>query len=207
MKTRGAEEIAAEEQRIAAMAAAERDRLLEQTRREIELQVRLAKRELVEHAADLAVQLATERIKKNITPADQERLVDRYLQQVSEAPDRTSTVRRQDHTMSLRTSATRYARALLDVAVKESDPQKVEQDLASIVDAVTANDEARRILANPGLPPRDAAQHHGSHCEEDGRRAAGRQTRDAGGGPRAARDAAAAARRLSRARCSRTATS
>ena len=41
-----------------ALAAAERDRLLEQTRREIELQVRLAKRELVEHAADLSVQLA-----------------------------------------------------------------------------------------------------------------------------------------------------
>ncbi len=55
--------------------------------------------------------------------------------------------------MSLRTTATRYARALLDVAAKESDPQKVEQDLASIVAAVTGNDEARRILSNPGLPP------------------------------------------------------
>ena len=82
LKHRGAEEIAAEEQRIAAMAAAERERLLEQTRREIELQVRLAKRALVEHAADLSVQLATERIQKTITPADQERLVDRYLDQV-----------------------------------------------------------------------------------------------------------------------------
>jgi F-type H+-transporting ATPase subunit b len=82
LKRRGAEEIAAEEQRISAAAAAERDRLLEQTRREIELQVRLAKRELVEHAADLSVQLAGERIQKTITPADQDRLVDRYLNQV-----------------------------------------------------------------------------------------------------------------------------
>ena len=82
LRTRGAAEIAAEEQRIAAAAAADRDRLLEQTRREIDLQVRLAKREILEHAADLSVQLATERIKKEVTPADQDRLVDRYLDQV-----------------------------------------------------------------------------------------------------------------------------
>jgi F0F1-type ATP synthase membrane subunit b/b' len=79
LKHRGAEEIAAEEQRIAAMAAAERERLLQQTRREIALQVRIAKHELVEHAADLAVQLAGDRIQRTMTPADQERLVDRYL--------------------------------------------------------------------------------------------------------------------------------
>ena len=84
LRTRGAEEIRAEEQRIAAQAAADRDRLLEQTRREIELQVRLAKKEILEHAADLSVQLATDRIRKEATPADQERLVDRYLSQVKE---------------------------------------------------------------------------------------------------------------------------
>lgn len=84
LRTRGAEEITAEEQRIAAAAAADRERLLEQTRREIDLQVRLAKKEILEHAADLSVQLATERIKKEVTPADQDRLVDRYLSQVKE---------------------------------------------------------------------------------------------------------------------------
>ena len=41
-----------------------------------------AKKEILEHAADLSVQLATERIKKEVTPADQDRLVDRYLDQV-----------------------------------------------------------------------------------------------------------------------------
>jgi F-type H+-transporting ATPase subunit b len=82
LRTRGAAEIAAEEQRIAAVAAAERTRLLEQTRREIELQVRVAKRDLLEHAADLAVQLAGQRIEKDITQADQDRLVRRYLDQV-----------------------------------------------------------------------------------------------------------------------------
>ena len=82
LRQRGADEIAAEESRIAALAAAERERLLEQTRREIEVQLRLAKRELVEHTADLAVQLAGHRIRQQITPADQEHLVDRYVDQV-----------------------------------------------------------------------------------------------------------------------------
>jgi len=84
LRTRGADEIKAEEQRIAAAAAADRERMLEQTRREIDLQVRLAKKEILEHAADLSLQLATERIKKEVTPADQDRLVDRYLSQVKE---------------------------------------------------------------------------------------------------------------------------
>jgi F-type H+-transporting ATPase subunit b len=85
LRTRGAEDIKAEEQRIAAAAAADRERLLEQTRREIDLQVRLAKKEILEHAADLSVQLATERIKKEVTPEDQSRLVDRYLDQVKKS--------------------------------------------------------------------------------------------------------------------------
>ncbi len=82
LRSRGADEIASEEKRIAAAAQADRERLLEQTRREIDLQVRLAKKDLLEHAADLSVQLATERIKKETTPADQDRLVDTYLNQV-----------------------------------------------------------------------------------------------------------------------------
>jgi len=82
LRTRGADEIVAEEKRIAAAAEADRERLLEQTRREIDLQVRLAKKDILEHAADLSVQLATERIKKETTPADQDRLVDNYLKQV-----------------------------------------------------------------------------------------------------------------------------
>jgi F-type H+-transporting ATPase subunit b len=82
LRTQGLEEIAAEEARIQAAAAAERDRLLEQARREIDLQLKVAERELVSHAADLAVGVATERIKKNITDDDQQRLVDRYVQQL-----------------------------------------------------------------------------------------------------------------------------
>lgn len=82
LRAQGAQEMAAEERRIQAAAAAERDRLLDQARREIDQQVKVAERELVSHAADLAVGAATERIKRNITGDDQKRLVDRYVQQL-----------------------------------------------------------------------------------------------------------------------------
>lgn len=82
LRAQGAQEIAGEEARIRATAAAERDRLIEQTRREIEWQVKVAERDLVSHAADLAVGVATERIKTNITDEDRQRLVDRYVQQL-----------------------------------------------------------------------------------------------------------------------------
>lgn len=84
LKARGAEEIAAERVRIQQAAEAERQRLLEHTRREIEMRFRVARRELVEHAASLAVAVASERIKKSITSDDQARLVERYTSQLKE---------------------------------------------------------------------------------------------------------------------------
>jgi F-type H+-transporting ATPase subunit b len=84
LKARGAEEVAAEGARIRQQAEAERHRLLEQTRRDVELQVRLAKQALAEHTADLAVRLAHDRLAATITPADQDRLVDRYVSHVKE---------------------------------------------------------------------------------------------------------------------------
>jgi F-type H+-transporting ATPase subunit b len=82
LRARGQEEITAEQARIEQAATAERDRLLEQTRRAIDLHVRVARRELVTHAADLAVQVARQRIETQITDEDQRRLVDRYLERV-----------------------------------------------------------------------------------------------------------------------------
>ena len=83
LRARGQAEIAAEEQRIRAQAEAERARLLAQAQHEIEQQVRLARRELVEHAASLAVAVAEKKIQQQINDADQSRLVDRYLAQVT----------------------------------------------------------------------------------------------------------------------------
>ena len=85
LKRQGAEDVKAEQVRIAQAAAAERERLIAQTHREIETRLRTAHRQLTEHAAQLAVQIAEERIKRSITPDDQLRLVDRYAAQLKEA--------------------------------------------------------------------------------------------------------------------------
>lgn len=84
LRARGTQEIAAEEARIAAAAVADRERLIAQTRREIDVRLRAAQRELSEHAATLALDLARQRLATDMTPADHTRLVDRYLQQVKE---------------------------------------------------------------------------------------------------------------------------
>jgi F-type H+-transporting ATPase subunit b len=85
LRVRGAEDVKSERARIEQAAAAERERLLDHTRREIEMRLRVARRELVEHAAQLAVEVAQARIARTITPEDQLRLVDRYARQLQEA--------------------------------------------------------------------------------------------------------------------------
>ena len=85
LRRQGADDVKSEQARIAAAAVQERDRLLDQTRREIEMRLRIAKRELTEHAAQLSVQVAEERIRRSITAEDQIRLVDRYATQLKDA--------------------------------------------------------------------------------------------------------------------------
>lgn len=85
LKAQGAEDVKAEQARIAQAAATERQRLIAQTRREIETRLRLARRQLTEHAAQLAVTIAEDRIRRTITPEDQLRLVDRYAAQLKGA--------------------------------------------------------------------------------------------------------------------------
>ena len=89
LKKRGAEDLAAERVRIEQEAQAERQRLLEQTRHEIEMRLRVAKRELLVLAANLGVNVAAERIRTSITPDDQARLVDRYASQLPGGPERS----------------------------------------------------------------------------------------------------------------------
>jgi Zn-dependent peptidase ImmA (M78 family) len=64
------------------LVGAKRAKLL---RREIDARLRMAKRQLTEHAAELAVKVAEDRIRRTITPEDQLRLVDRYAAQLREA--------------------------------------------------------------------------------------------------------------------------
>jgi F-type H+-transporting ATPase subunit delta len=51
--------------------------------------------------------------------------------------------------MSMRASAARYARALLDITIQESDPVAAETDLAAFVDLVRRHPDLQRTLANP----------------------------------------------------------
>jgi F-type H+-transporting ATPase subunit delta len=57
--------------------------------------------------------------------------------------------------MSMRASAARYARALLDVANNESDPDRAEQELAAFVDLVHGNPDLQRTFANPVVSAAD----------------------------------------------------
>jgi len=57
--------------------------------------------------------------------------------------------------MSMRASAARYARALLDVAIKESDPERAGHELAVFVDLVKGHADLERVLANPVVSASD----------------------------------------------------
>jgi F-type H+-transporting ATPase subunit delta len=54
--------------------------------------------------------------------------------------------------VSTRASAARYARALLDVAIKESDPDRVGRDLDTFADLLKGSAELRQALSNPVIP-------------------------------------------------------
>jgi F-type H+-transporting ATPase subunit delta len=57
--------------------------------------------------------------------------------------------------MSMRASAARYAKALLDVAINESDPDRAEQELAAFVALVRSHPDLERTLANPVVSATD----------------------------------------------------
>jgi F-type H+-transporting ATPase subunit delta len=54
--------------------------------------------------------------------------------------------------MTNHTAATRYARALFDVALKESDVKQVGRDLADFAAIVAGNEGLLRVLMNPAVP-------------------------------------------------------
>jgi F-type H+-transporting ATPase subunit delta len=54
--------------------------------------------------------------------------------------------------MPSRASAARYARALFDVALKESDPVQIERDLAAFAALMSDNAELHGALTNPAVP-------------------------------------------------------
>jgi F-type H+-transporting ATPase subunit delta len=54
--------------------------------------------------------------------------------------------------MSTRASAGRYARALLDVVIKEGNPEQVDQELATFAGMFAGTSELQKALANPAVP-------------------------------------------------------
>ena len=55
--------------------------------------------------------------------------------------------------MTSRAAAARYARALLDVVIKErGNPEQVEQELASMAGIIGTHPELQRVLTNPAIP-------------------------------------------------------
>jgi len=82
LKARGLEDVGAEETRLRESTEAARQRLVDQTRRDMDTQLRIAKRDLTHRVAELAVGVATQRIKEQLDDADQLRLIDRYVEQV-----------------------------------------------------------------------------------------------------------------------------
>ncbi len=107
LRAQGAQEIAAEEERIRAAAAAERDRLLEQARRDIDLQVKIAERELVEPRRRRSPSASRPSASRRTSPT-----TIRSAWSIGTWSSCREAHDEQD-------CGHRYARALLDVAVKE----------------------------------------------------------------------------------------
>lgn len=55
--------------------------------------------------------------------------------------------------MSSRASAARYARALFDIVLKESDPRVAERELTEFNALLVGHEELKQTLASPGVPP------------------------------------------------------
>ncbi len=54
--------------------------------------------------------------------------------------------------MTGRSAATRYARALFDVALSEGDLQQVSRDIGGFSELISSNEELSRVLSNPAIP-------------------------------------------------------
>ena len=54
--------------------------------------------------------------------------------------------------MSNRASASRYAKALLDVTIREAKPEQAEQELATFGELFERHDDLRKTMTNPAVP-------------------------------------------------------
>ena len=75
-----------EYQRLLAAAEEDAQKIVERSKQEIEGMTRTAQMELKQHAAELSIQLAEERIRSEISDADRERLFSRFITKLGGKP-------------------------------------------------------------------------------------------------------------------------
>ena len=80
------ERAAAEREQILADASAAAERIRRDASAAVDQELRRARAQLRQEAADLAVDLATETLKRQVGPADQDRLLDEFVQTIERAP-------------------------------------------------------------------------------------------------------------------------
>ena len=54
--------------------------------------------------------------------------------------------------MSTRASAARYARALFDIAIKETNPEQAEKELDAFAGLLQSHTDLQKVLTNPAVP-------------------------------------------------------
>jgi F-type H+-transporting ATPase subunit b len=77
---------AAEREHILADAAAGAERIRREALETVDQELRRAREQLRREAADLAVELASEALRRQVTSADQDRLLDEFVAAIERAP-------------------------------------------------------------------------------------------------------------------------
>jgi len=86
IRTTARERAAAEREHILADATAAAERIRRDAHAAVDQELRRARAQLRQEAADLAVELASQTLQRQVTAADQDRLLDEFVQTIERAP-------------------------------------------------------------------------------------------------------------------------
>ena len=86
IRTTARERAAAEREHILADATAAAERIRRDAQAAVDQELRRARAQLRQEAADLAVELASQTLQRQVTAADQDRLLDEFVQTIERAP-------------------------------------------------------------------------------------------------------------------------
>ncbi len=89
IRTTARERAAAEREQILADATAAAERIKRDATAAVDQELRRARAQLRQEAADLAVELASETLKRQVNAADQDRLLDEFVQTIERTPANT----------------------------------------------------------------------------------------------------------------------